>query len=60
MSRVIGDWKHYHATNHDVIWQEGYFDHRLRDDERREQLSIKMSYIRNNPVAARLCAKAED
>jgi len=60
MSDVIGDWKRFHARKHRIIWQEGYFDHRLRDDERGEQLSIKMDYIRANPVAAGLCAKSED
>ena len=60
MSRVIGDWKHFQARNHGVKWQEGYFDHRLRDDERGEELSIKMDYIRENPVAAGLCARSED
>ncbi|MEY2488217.1 MAG: REP-associated tyrosine transposase [Verrucomicrobiota bacterium] len=60
MSRVISDWKHFHAYNHAVKWQEGYFDHRLRDDERDEQLSVKMAYIRQNPVVAGLCAKVED
>ena len=60
MSRVIGDWKHFNRHNNGIIWQEGYFDHRLRDDERGEQLSAKINYIRNNPVAAGLCAKAED
>ena len=24
MSRVVGDWKHFHARNNRVIWQEGY------------------------------------
>ena len=60
MSRVIGDWKHFHSRNNRVIWQEGYFDHRLRDNERGEQLSIKMNYIRQNPVTAGLCANAVD
>ena len=60
MSRVIGDWKHFHRHRNGIIWQEGYFDHRLRDDERGEQLSAKINYIRQNPVAAGLCAKAED
>ena len=60
MSRIIGDWKHFQTRKHNIMWQEGYFDHRLRDDERGEQLSAKMSYIRQNPVAAGLCAKAED
>src|SRR5438445_11344064 len=48
------------SAEHGVVWQEGYFDHRLRDDERGEQLSIKMDYIRQNSVAAGLCVKAED
>ena len=60
MSEVISDWKRFHARTNQVVWQDGYFDHRLRDDERGEQLSAKMNYIRRNPVAAGLCAKAED
>ena len=60
MSSVIGDWKRFHASKNAVTWQEGYFDHRLRADERGEQLFAKMNYIRRNPVAASLCAKAED
>jgi putative transposase len=60
MSRVIGDWKHFHTRKNGVAWQEGFFDHRLRDDERGEQLSIKMNYIRQNPVASGLCATAEE
>jgi hypothetical protein len=47
-------------ANQSVVWQEGYFDHRLRDDERGEEHSAKMNYIRENPVAAGLCANAED
>ena len=56
MSSVISDWKRFHARNNGVVWQEGYFDHRLRDDERGEQLEMKVDYIRQNPVAAGLCA----
>jgi len=37
-SRVIGDWKHFHAKESRVELQEGFFDHRLRDHERREQV----------------------
>jgi REP element-mobilizing transposase RayT len=29
MSRVIGDWKHYHKHNHGIIRQEGFFDHSI-------------------------------
>jgi REP element-mobilizing transposase RayT len=60
MSRTVGDWKHFHAVQTGIIWQEGYFDHRLRDDERGEQLSAKINYIRQNPVAAGLCADATE
>jgi REP-associated tyrosine transposase len=60
MSGVIDDWKRFHSRKNGVMWQDGYFDHRLRADERGEQLSAKMCYIQNNPVTAGLCAKAED
>jgi len=60
MSRTIGDWKHFQTYHREIVWQEGHFDHRLRDDERGEQLSAKIDYIRQNPVAAGLCASAED
>jgi len=60
MSRAVGDWKRFHATKNGVTWQQEYFDHSLRADARGEQLSAKMNYIRNNPVAAGLCDKAED
>jgi REP element-mobilizing transposase RayT len=60
MRRVIGDWKHVQTHRHGIVWQAGFFDHRLRDDERGEQLTAKINYIRQNPVAASLCAKPED
>jgi putative transposase len=60
MSEVIRNWKRFHTRTHAVIWQEDFFDHRLRDDERGEQLSAKVEYIRNNPVAAGLCESAQD
>lgn len=60
MSEVIRDWKRFHARTNDVLWQEGYFDHRLRADERGAQISTKMNYIRQNPVAAGLCASAQE
>ena len=28
MSRIVGDWKHFHSRKNGVMWQEGYFDHR--------------------------------
>jgi putative transposase len=60
ISEVIRDWKRFHARTNQVTWQENYFDHRLRADERGEQLAAKMDYIRQNQVRAGLCAKAEE
>jgi putative transposase len=60
MSRVIGDWKRFHARTQKVFWQEGFFDHRLRNDERGEQLQAKVDYIQRNPVVAGLCATVEE
>jgi REP element-mobilizing transposase RayT len=42
MSDIIKDWKRFHARTNHLFWQEGYFDHRLRADERGTQLSAKM------------------
>jgi putative transposase len=60
MSKIIGDWKHFQSRKHRIIWQDGYFDHRLRADERGDQLSAKVNYMRQNPVAANLCTKADN
>jgi putative transposase len=60
MSEVIRDWKRFHTRVNHVVWQDGYFDHRLRADERGTQLSAKLNYIRQNPVATGLCARVED
>src|SRR6266480_2868657 len=60
MSELIRGWKRFNTRANRVMWQEGYFDHRLRADERGTQLSAKLNYIGQNPVAAGLCARAED
>ena len=52
MSRIVGAWKRYSAKTFGVIWQENYFDHRLRDEE---QFLLKYHYILRNPVVAGLC-----
>ena len=57
MSRVIGDWKRFHASRHGIRWQENYFDHRVRDDA---QLGFKYEYILRNPVVKGFCAKPEE
>jgi REP element-mobilizing transposase RayT len=39
------------------FWEEGFFDHRCRDDDDIEE---RITYIEHNPVRANLVAKAED
>jgi hypothetical protein len=48
------------ATGNGFTPRKGYFDHRLGADERGTQMSAKMKYIRQNPVAPGLCTRAED
>jgi len=57
MSVVIADWKGFHARKHGIVWQDGYFDHRLR---REESFNEKATYIRANPVVKTLCATPEE
>jgi hypothetical protein len=60
MSKVVGNWKQFHSRRNGVVWPQGYSDHRLRYDERGEQLEIKIDYIRQNSVVAGLCVHAAD
>jgi REP element-mobilizing transposase RayT len=53
MSRVIGDWKRYQTTQLGIVWQDNFFDHRLRNAAAYIE---KADYIRNNPVVKNLCA----
>jgi putative transposase len=57
MSDVIRDWKRFHARTNHALWQEGYFDHRLRPDEGGAQLSAKMSYIRPRKLSGLVYAR---
>ena len=57
MGQVVGDWKRWHETRSGVLWQDNFFDHRLRNAE---ALETKASYIRRNPVACNLCSSEED
>ena len=57
MSQVVKEWKSYHARQHGVSWQEGYFDHRIRNQA---ELEKKEDYIRQNPVAKGLIAQSTD
>lgn len=57
MSAAIRDWKRFHAKNSSVLWQDNFFDHRIRNDESLEE---KAAYIRRNPVVKGLCENPED
>ena len=57
MSRIVGDWKKWNHEKHRVIWQDNFFDHRIRRDE---SLQEKAIYIRRNPVVKGCCTKPED
>ena len=39
------------------LWEEGFHDHRCRDDD---DIEDRMAYIEHNPVRAELAARAED
>jgi putative transposase len=39
------------------FWEEGFFDHRCRDDD---DIEDRMTYIEHNPVRAGLVARSED
>jgi putative transposase len=41
----------------DVLWQQGYFEHVLRDDE---MVPVVARYILANPVRAGLCIEPQD
>jgi len=56
MDKVLRDWKRFVAKQAKVAWQDGFFDHRLRNDEALEE---KAHYVRMNPVRAGLVATPE-
>lgn len=56
MTKTIRDWKRWTSRKLGVPWQDGFFDHRLRQDE---SVSEKTAYILHNPVRAGLVKNAE-
>ena len=57
IDRAVASWKRFLARKCGIVWQKGFFDHRLRNEAERVE---KWQYIENNPVAKGLCATAED
>ena len=57
MADVLRDWKRYTSRQFGVAWQDGFFDHRLRDGQEEQ---ANHHYIRHNPVRKGLCGRPED
>jgi putative transposase len=56
-AKTVAAWKRFTARDAGIVWQKGFFDHRLRNDENFEE---KAHYIRMNPVRKGLVAQPED
>jgi putative transposase len=56
MTVTVRNWKRGAHRFQSVQWQEGFFDHRLRNDD---EVSGKWHYIRRNPVVRGLCARED-
>ena len=57
MARIIGDWKRFHSIHNDVLWQDNFFDHRIRNQQ---EFGEKFQYIEQNPVVKGLCSDSKD
>ena len=57
MKKCVADWKRWLASKYSIVWQDGFFDHRLRSVESAKE---KADYIRINPVRAGLVEQAVD
>ncbi|MEM9081766.1 MAG: hypothetical protein AAGC74_13865 [Verrucomicrobiota bacterium] len=57
MREVMKRWKAWTAREFRIRWQRGWFDHRLRSEERERE---KAMYVLENPVRAGLVEKWED
>lgn len=57
MKATIQSWKHYHAAQNGIKWQDGFFDHRIRSNQ---EYTRSYDYILDNPVRQKICKKPED
>ncbi len=57
MADLFKHWKRYTARQIGIEWQDGFFDHRLRNAQ---EENAKHHYIRHNPVRKNLCVRPED
>jgi REP element-mobilizing transposase RayT len=54
---VISAWKSYQARKLGIVWQSGFFEHRLRNDA---EFVEKAHYVRMNPVRRGLVGTWKD
>jgi len=57
LSGTIQGWKRYHRRMNGIVWQDNFFDHRIRTQS---ELADKFAYIEQNPVVCGLCGEAQD
>jgi putative transposase len=56
MADLFKHWKRYTARTLGIQWQDGFFEHRLRNFQ---EEAAKYHYIRHNPVRKKLCDSPE-
>jgi putative transposase len=56
MKETMKDWKRWTTRTLGITWQDGFFDHRIRNQE---ELVEKRNYILDNPVRAGLIEATE-
>ena len=57
VSGTVQGWKRYHRRMNSIVWQDNFFDHRIRNES---ELADKFAYIERNPVVCGLCDKTKD
>lgn len=55
--QIISPWKSYLKKTRGIDWQDGFFEHRIRNQDSLEE---KAHYLRQNPVRAGLVEDPED
>ena len=49
IEEVVSAWKHFAATKYKIVWQQGFFEHRLRRNESAEEKADYILKIRCAP-----------
>ncbi len=55
--QIISPWKSYLKKSRRIDWQDGFFEHRIRNQD---SLQEKAHYLRQNPVRAQLAEHPND